>query len=497
MAWDRFTGHPVAFEADRNHGTLDLMEILREPEFQELVELASQICGTPTSLISLLDAHKQWITASVGTDLTETPREVAFCAHAIKTPNIFVVEDATQDPLFENNPLVTGDTNIRFYAGIPLNPPDGRPFGTLCVIDTKARTMSERERAALAILGRQVQTRLELRAKQKKLEAALCENERLATTLSESNELFMTFMHNAPLVGYIKDEEGRMVFYNREMANRFGVSVDDWIGRTDHELWPEEMALKLRETDRRVLSEGVPVEIVETTTDNKGGTLHWKSYKFPFRNRRGGMMVAGMSLDVTADVLRERKLSEANRQLEVLAATDALTNLPNRRVFETRAGEVFAEAVERGRPLSFVILDIDDFKKRNDRYGHAAGDEALRIIGKMLREVTPEGRLSARIGGEEFGVLLPGMASSEAAHFSRRVRRALHDLECGPMRLTASIGIATLDATAFSWQRLLARADDAMYEAKRTGKDKVLSHDELIGRLMAESGGSLLTESAA
>ena len=484
--WMGLAERRAEFKATDSLESLDLLQVLQEPEFQELAELASQICDTPMSLITLLGAEKQWITSSIGTALRETSREVAFCGHAIKTPSLFVVEDASKDERFAANPLVTGAMGIRFYAGIPLNPPQGSPFGTLCVIDTKARQMTDKERASLEILGRQVQTRLELRAKQRKLERALEENERLSTTLQETNELFMTFMENAPLASYIKDEDGRLLFYNRMVAERYGVSPEEWLGLTNYERYPAEVAERIHADDEQVLRGGVLTVKCEKTPDTQGRMIYWKSYKFPFRRRNGKMMLAGMSLDVTEDVLRERGLEEENRQLEVLAGTDALTGLPNRRFFESRATSSFVNASERGQALSLLVLDVDDFKKRNDQLGHAAGDDALRQIGGLLKNLSSDDRVAARIGGEEFALLMPGVEGEDARRIAEELLKGLRAVDGGPMKLTASIGVACLDGLALNWERLMARADDAMYEAKRQGKNRVLLHEDLVAKMMTE-----------
>jgi anti-sigma regulatory factor (Ser/Thr protein kinase) len=146
-----------------------------DPEkfFDDLTVLASHICETPVALISLVDGDRQWFKSRVGVDLTETSREVSFCAVAIQHPDLFVVPDATKDPRFSSNPFVVSDPKIRFYAGAPFKSSDGYPLGTLCVVDVVPRQLTPGQQNALQALSRQVQAQFELRKNLLELRTAL------------------------------------------------------------------------------------------------------------------------------------------------------------------------------------------------------------------------------------------------------------------------------------------------------------------------------------
>ena len=151
--------------------TYHILDTAEEKDFDDLTQLASQICGTSIALVSFVDKDRQWFKSHLGLAANQTPRSQSFCAHAIVSlDEVMIVADAKTDLRFRNNPLVTGDPNIAFYAGVPLTNEDGYNLGTLCVIDSQSKTLSEEQVSSLKIIARQVMHKLELRRKVFKLE---------------------------------------------------------------------------------------------------------------------------------------------------------------------------------------------------------------------------------------------------------------------------------------------------------------------------------------
>jgi GAF domain-containing protein len=155
--------HPRERQRLQALGLYRVLNTEAEKSFDDLAHLASAICGSPISLVSLVDEGRQWFKARVGMAATETSRDVAFCAYAILQDDVLVVPDALADERFADNPLVLSDPHIRFYAGAPLITPEGLPLGTLCVFDRVPRQLSPEQVHALEVLRDAVVTQLELR----------------------------------------------------------------------------------------------------------------------------------------------------------------------------------------------------------------------------------------------------------------------------------------------------------------------------------------------
>ncbi len=202
---------------------LNVLDSVPEKDFDDIVALASTVCGVPMSLVSLIDMDRQWFKARTGTDLTETSRDMSFCAHAILGGDLLVVPDAQQDARFRDNPAVDTDGGIRFYAGAPLITTDGFALGTLCVVDNQPRRLDVEQLQALRALGRQVTSQLELR----RYAVAL------ANTTARLQELERHKDELADLVGgklraplrlmatYLEDL-GRTGFHDHELADLVG-----------------------------------------------------------------------------------------------------------------------------------------------------------------------------------------------------------------------------------------------------------------------------------
>jgi diguanylate cyclase (GGDEF)-like protein len=306
----------------------EILDTAYEASFDEIVQLASRVSGCPYSAISLVDTDRQWFKAKVGLEPRETPRDIAFCAHTVAADAPLIVPDAMEDERFRDNPLVTGDPSIRFYAGLPLRSPQGFCLGTLCVIDRKPRVMTADELDALRSLARTAVTTLDLH--------------------------------------------------------------------------------------------------------------------------------------------------RAMQQARNLAMTDVLTGIANR----TALLEAIERAIEQdrcqGTDFAIVYLDLDGFKPINDRLGHAAGDQVLRDVAAALKANCRRGDVAARIGGDEFAVLMCGEDCADALRVGERIRSAvLAAMEQAGWPVTASIGAVHFKSPPADAATVLKLADGMMYAAKTAGKNRV------------------------
>ncbi len=305
----------------RSLHTLQILDTEAEERFDRLTRLAKRLFDVPIALVSLVDENRQWFKSCMGLDATETPRDISFCGHAILGDKIFLVEDASKDERFSDNPLVTGDPNIRFYAGCPIKHSNGYKLGTLCIIDRKAKHLADEDLAALQDL------------------ASLVEKE---------------------------------------------------------------------------------LEAIQ------------------------------------------------------LATLDELTQISNRRGFIQLSQYILNVCERQNVPAALVFFDLNGFKKINDQLGHAEGDKALKVFAKQMTATFRNSDLFARVGGDEFVLLLTNTPINNVQIALDRFRNNLNN-SCKELELKYTIdysyGVSAIDFDEkLSMDKLLKKVDALMYQQKKSSK---------------------------
>jgi diguanylate cyclase (GGDEF)-like protein/PAS domain S-box-containing protein len=412
--------------------------------------LASSLFQVPMAMVSFVERDRQVFLAKVGLDVCETGRDVSFCAHAIRGSDIFVVLDATLDPRFSRNPLVTGEPHIRFYAGAPLTGPHGQTMGTLCIVDSKPRaSFSESDRSLLSELAALVLDKLELH--------------RLEVARKASHARFTAAASASPDGVLCTDDHGLITYWNAACERMFGRLSGDVVGQSvkliaapgalngsEASIIGDGSELVVGKTIELTAarSDGVEFPVELTLTEWRDGTL--SSY---------GCIVR----DVT-----ERRASED--RLFKLAHFDALTGLPNRVVLKARL-----DALGKGSdPVCVLSIDLDGFKEVNDTLGHLVGDALLSSVAGRLSSCTRPIDTVARMGGDEFVMLLPGIGDPvQAATIADRVIAAVAEafvFEGQSVNVSASVGFAIHPTFGQETGDLISNADLALYQAKADGR---------------------------
>lgn len=242
----------------------NILDTVPEEAFDELTELAAQICGSPISLVSLTDSHRQWFKSKVGIDAVEVPREQAFCAHALAKPDdLFVIPNMLEDERFAENPLVTDDPSIRFYAGAPLVTPDGFPLGTLCVLDRMPRNLTPEQRKALQVLGRQVITQMELRLQIQKLERQITRYQQAEAKLRASDQQVVDLLEGMTDGFWALDRQWRFTFVNQRAGQILQKPPEELLGKVIWEVLSDLNGSKIDQEFHTAVSQQISVNFEE------------------------------------------------------------------------------------------------------------------------------------------------------------------------------------------------------------------------------------------
>lgn len=310
---------------------LKILDTEAEREFDDLVRLAGTICETPISLMSLIDENRQWFKAKFGFEQNETPRDVSFCQHTIAEADVTIVEDASKDPRFAQNPMVTGPAHIRFYAGSPIRF-GGESIGALCVKDSMPRTLTEPQRMALAIISNQISKLLEVRlqnnellkltqdlsSSERELRKSLAEISHLQGHLELREKQYREIVESATDLIYELDADGKFVFVNNIMEAASGFTKSELQGMSYWELVHPEDRTETIAFYKAQLKRRQETSYLEFRMLAQHGAEVWigQNVRMFFNSEGRAYRVLSVSRDITERKKFEKSLREAKERAE-------------------------------------------------------------------------------------------------------------------------------------------------------------------------------------
>ena len=377
---------PERLEALQRYEILDTGP---EQKFDDLTLLASHICDAPIALISLVDAERQWFKSRVGLTTSQTSRSISFCGHAILEDDVMVVPDAAADARFADSPLVTGEPNVRFYAGAPLLTPGGHALGTLCVLDRVPRDLTAAQLDALRALARQVVAQLELRRRLQE------EREEAKQAIDERDTTVHLILNQMPAILWSTDTDLRLTSSagaalaaaGRREGAAVGLTLFEFFHTTDPEFVP------LAAHRKALLGESVSFEV-----EWAGRT--YASHCEPLRNAdRTIKGVIGVALDITRQKRSERELQKSFSLLRATLDSAAegilvvdergkISNFNASFVQMWRVPEEIAATRDEDRLLAFLLDSVED-----------SGDFAKKVMGLYSkRDIETSGAVKLKDG---------------------------------------------------------------------------------------------------
>jgi diguanylate cyclase (GGDEF)-like protein/PAS domain S-box-containing protein len=299
----------------------------------------------------------------------------------------------------------------------------------------------------------------------------ITDEKNLQQMVKSQQHLLNAVLDNADAYIYMKDIDRTFQYVNSKVAKLFGNTQENIIGKKDTEVLPIEVAEHFHLSDLKVFETNEKQIIEESSEDERGELRHYISTKIPYQLEEGIPALIGFSTDVT-------ELYALKEEFKKQANTDSLTELYNRRYFTEHSEREFYRAKRHLRIVSLISIDIDHFKNINDCYGHPAGDKVLMSVAKCLLPCIRQEDILARIGGEEFSILLPETALQSAKVVAERIRLNQSNLSIkgqwkGEITLTVSIGVTCIKFEDDTFDDFFRRGDKALYQAKALGRNQV------------------------
>ncbi|MGD0421095.1 MAG: EAL domain-containing protein [Xanthobacteraceae bacterium] len=426
-----------------------------EASLNQTCLLAQSLFGVPIALVTLVGRDDQKFLAKCGVDADGTARKDAFCTYAILDDEVLIVADATRDARFSENPLVTGEMHIRFYAGAPLIVRPGVRLGTLCIIDTTPRAFSKEDASRLQMLATTAINELRRR--------------RVTIDLKRQQELSAQTARMTKVGSWTWNVRTKSLLWSEETYRIFNVAMDVTPTEKMVANFLGEEKANVAQGIERLIRDHIPFDLQHPIVTAAGARRWVRSIAEPELTNGVVIRIVGSIQDITEQ-------REQAAKVERLAFRDSLTGLPNRALFQIRFATAIAEAEQLGSKVGLLILDLDHFKDINDTLGHTAGDALLRSVSEQLQSVYRSTDTVAHLGGDEFAVIIPNVRDmNDLTAPTDRLRELLRDprnYNGKHLSITASIGAALYPEHDRNATALLGNAEIALYRAKNAGRNR-------------------------
>jgi diguanylate cyclase (GGDEF)-like protein/PAS domain S-box-containing protein len=453
---------------------LEILDTDNESDFDDLVKLAALIFNVPISTVTIIDSHRQWFKASVGLSIQQTPREISFCHYAIQQDEPLIVSDTKNDARFANNPLVTNQPHLAFYAGVPLRNSAELAIGTFCIMDNRPKDLTAEQIEILKILAHQAVKLLELRSERNKYRDLVLEKDVINQKLEEIKQRWEFAIEGSGDGVWDWNIQTNQTFFSKRWKEMLGYDTHEILG--NFATWQSLIHKEDMPNVMKMLNEHLHKKTneykIELRMLCKDGTYKWiLSRGLIVEFDPGGLPIrmVGTHTDIST-----RKQTE--EMIWRQANFDSLTGLANRRMFFDRLKEEIKKANRTNTKFALMFVDLDGFKEVNDQFGHKAGDSLLIQVVQRVQGCIRECDTFSRLGGDEFTIIVTDTQKSEALDF---VATKILDVINKPFQLgvnnatiSASIGITIYPDKTNNIDSLISQADAAMYKAKTQGKNR-------------------------